>query len=138
MAKQSGVNVLLQVGQGGGSPETFTTLQGQQDGSLSLDLTTADITDKSNAGWGGTLSVLSNATVNISGVTDVADTQLDAMRTSSMNRTTGNYRLLVDANGSYYEGTFNVTAFSENGTHTGAVEYSLTLQNDGIVVFNKL
>ena len=138
MAKQSGVNVLLQVGQGDGSPETFTTLQGQQDGSLSLDLTTADITDKSNAGWGGTLSVLSNATVNISGVTDVADTQLDAMRTSSMNRTTGNYRLLVDANGSYYEGTFNVTAFSETGTHTGAVEYSLTLQNDGIVVFNKL
>ena len=43
MAKQSGVNVLLQVGQGDGSPETFITLQGQQDGSLSLDLTTADI-----------------------------------------------------------------------------------------------
>lgn len=138
MAKQAGTKVLLQVGQGDGSPETFTDLDGQQDGQIVIDLTTADITDKSNDGWTGTLSVLSGATVTVSGVTDpTANTQLDTMRTKAMNRTAGNYRMKVDNAGSYFEGSFNVTAFNETGNHTGAIEYSITLQNDGTVTFNK-
>jgi TP901-1 family phage major tail protein len=138
MAKQAGTNVLLQVGQTDGSPETFTTLDGQQDGNITIDLTTADITDKSNSGWTGTLSVLSGATVTVSGVTDpVNNTQLDTMRTRATGRTSANYRMLVDNAGSWYEGSFNITAFSEQGNHTGAIEYNITLQNDGTVVFNK-
>ena len=82
MAAESGVNVLLKVGDGG-SPTLFTTVAGQQNTTFDGTTETADITDKANAGWGSTISTLIRGTIQCSGVAVWPDTAgLDQVRTS--------------------------------------------------------
>jgi predicted secreted protein len=52
MAKESGVNVLLQVSDGAASPTNFITVAGQQSTEFVGDTETDDITDKSHSGPG--------------------------------------------------------------------------------------
>ena len=74
MAKESGVNVLLQVSDGAASPTNFITVAGQQSTEFVGDTETDDITDKSHSGWGSTLNVLRRGTVNCQGKADWPDT----------------------------------------------------------------
>ena len=128
MAAESGVNVLLKVGDGG-SPTLFTTVAGQQNTVFDGTTETADITDKANAGWGSTISTLIRGTIQCSGVAVWPDTAgLDQVRTSWQARTTLEAEITFSIAGAKYFGFFYITAFQISGTHTGATEYSFTME----------
>ena len=128
MAAESGVNVLLKIGDGG-SPTIFTTVAGQQNTVFDGAAETADITDKANAGWGSTIATLIRGTIQCSGVAvwpDVAG--LDQIRSSWQARTTIEGEITFSIAGAKYFGFFYITSLQISGTHTGATEYSFTLE----------
>ena len=131
MPQESGVNVLLKVGNGA-SPEVFATLGGQQDTELTGDTTTADITDKSNNGWGSMLNVLRNLNVTASGKVVWPDTTgLAALRTAWQTGANINCELILNAAGDKYTASMTITAFNVSGSHTDATMYNITLANAG-------
>lgn len=130
MPQESGVNVVLKVGDGGTPTETFTTLGGQQDTEMTGDTTTADITDKSNAGWGSTLNVLRNFNVTASGKAVWPDTAgFDALRTAWHGGNNVNCELILNAAGDKYTALMTITQFNVSGSHTDATSYNITLAN---------
>ena len=136
MAKEAGVNVLLQVSDGTGSPTVFVAVAGQQSTEFVGDTETDDITDKSQQGWGSTLNVLRRGTVNCQGKADWPDTTgLDQVRTAWENGGDIEGKLLVNAAGAHYRGFFQVTQFNVSGTQSNATEYNFTLQNNGALTY---
>ena len=136
MAKEAGVNVLLQVADGTGSPTGFVTLAGQQSTEFVGDTETDDITDKSQQGWGSTLNVLRNGTVNAQGKADWPDTQgLDVVRIAWETGADVEAKLVLNKAGAHYHGLFQVTQFNVSGAQSNATEYSITLQNNGALTY---
>ena len=112
MAKEAGVNVLLQVADGSGSPTTFVTLAGQQSTEFVGDTETDDITDKSQQGWGSTLNVLRNGSVSAQGKADWPDTLgLEVIRIAWETGADVEVKLILNKAGAHYRGHFQVTAF---------------------------
>jgi TP901-1 family phage major tail protein len=134
MGKEAGTNVLLKVSSG--SPSSYVTVGGQQSTEFTGATETADVTDKANGGWGSTITTLIRGTVAVSGVVDFPDTLgWEVIRAAWEARTTVDARLVMDAAGKNYTGMFAVTSFNVSGTHTGAVEYSVTLENADQLVY---
>lgn len=136
MAKESGVNVLLQVSDGAASPTNFVTVAGQQNTEFVGDTETDDITDKSHAGWGSTLNVLRRGTVNCQGKADWPDTAgLELVRSAWEAGADIEAKVLLNNAGANYSGFWQVTSFNVSGTHTTATDYNFTLQNNGALVY---
>ena len=134
MAKESGVNVLLQISSG--SPTDFKTVAGQQSTEFVGDTETDDITDKSQNGWGSTLNVLRRGTINCSGKADWPDTDgLDAIRAAWEGGTDVEGKAILNAAGAHYRGGWQVTSFNVSGAQNNATEYSFTLQNNGELTY---
>ena len=135
MAKEAGTKVLLQISDGG-APPTFTTLKGQQSTEFVGATETDDITDKSQSGWGSTLNVLRNGTVNVQGKADWPDTTgIDAIRTAWEAGTDVDCKLVLNNAGANYTGAFQVTQFNVSGAQNNATEYDFTLQNNGALTY---
>ena len=129
MAAEAGTKVILQVGDGA-SPTQFTTVAGQQNTELVKSTETADITDKSHGGQGSTLATLRRATINCSGVAVWPDTLgLDRVRIHHDALATIEAKAILNDAGAHYFGFWTITSLNISGTHTGAVEYSFTLEN---------
>ena len=132
MAVQKGAALLVKIGNGG-SPETFTTVAGLQDTSISIKQETVDVTNKDSArvrtllAQGGVKSF----TISGSGIfTDAASEQsvLTAFDGSSFT----NFQFLVpDYN--TFTGAFQVATIDYSGTYNGAVQYSLSFESAGTV-----
>lgn len=132
MAVQKGAALLVKIGNGG-SPETFTTVAGLQDTSISINQETVDVTNKDSArvrtllAQGGVKSF----TISGSGIfTDAASEQsvLTAFDGSSFT----NFQFLVpDYN--TFTGAFQVATIDYSGTYNGAVQYSLSFESAGTV-----
>ncbi len=136
MAKESGVNVLLQVSDGSESPTNFITVAGQQSTEFVGDTETDDITDKSHSGWGSTLNVLRRGTINCQGKADWPDTTgLDLVRSAWEAGGDIEGKAILNASGAHFRGFWQVTSFNVSGTHTTATEYNFTLQNNGELVY---
>ena len=137
MAKESGVQVLLQVADPSNpSPTEFVSVAGQQSTEFVGDTETDDVTDKSHSGWGSTLQILRRGTVNASGKADWPDTNgLDRIRTAWEQQLDIECKLILNAAGAHYRGFFQVTQFNISGTQTTATEYSVTLANNGGLVY---
>ena len=73
MAKETGKNVILKVGDGGGT-EVFTALSGQKDTKLSISGQSIDVSDKTTNNWGATLAGTLEASVSVSGFVNWPDT----------------------------------------------------------------
>lgn len=132
MPQESGTKVILKVGDGGTPTEVFTDLGGQQDTEMTGDSTTADITDKTNLGWGSTLNVLRNLNVTASGKVVWPDTAgLAALRVAWETGANINCELILNAAGDKYTAPFTVTSFNISGSHTDATMYNITLGNAG-------
>jgi predicted secreted protein len=135
MAKEAGRFVLLQVSTG--SPTGFVTVAGQQSTEFSGGTQTDDTTDKSAQGWGSTLNVLRNATVNAQGKANWPDlTGLDLIRAAWEAGSDIECKLLLNSSGAHYRGFFQVTQFNVSGTHSNATEYSLALANNGALTYS--
>ena len=132
MAVQKGAALLVKIGNGG-SPETFTTVAGLQDTSISINQETVDVTNKDSArvrtllAQGGVKSF----TISGSGIfTDAASEQsvLTAFDGSSFT----NFQFLVpDYN--TFTGAFQVATIDYSGTYNGAVQYSMSFESAGTV-----
>lgn len=136
MAKESGVNVLLQVSDSAESPTAFVTVAGQQSTEFVGDTETDDITDKAQSGWGSTLNVLRRGTINCSGKADWPDsTGLDLVRQAWENGSDIEGKAILNAAGAHYRGLWQVTSFNVSGAQNNATEYSFTLQNNGALTY---
>ncbi|MFD2206637.1 phage tail tube protein [Kiloniella antarctica] len=131
MAKESGVKVILKVGDAA-DPEVFTDLKGQKDTRMSGAGNAIDVSDKTTGGWGSTLAGTRNMTVTASGLVVWPDTTgIDVLRGHWEAGTTVNCELVLNDNGDKYSGAFSITQLDIGGASDGATEYSVTLQNAG-------
>ena len=136
MSKESGINVLLKVGDGVTPTEVFTELAGQKDTRMSGAGNPIDSSDKTTGGWGTTMSGTRNMTVTASGIAVWPDTTgIERLRTQWEAGATVNCELILNAQGDKYAGAFSITQFDVGGGHDGATEYSFTLQNSGQPTF---
>lgn len=136
MTKLAGKNLLLKVDVSSGSPGSFVTLEGQQQGTFAGESELADITDKANEGWRSSLQVLHGGNIQIAGVHDFPEsTTFQKIRQAWLNQTEITCRLYVNNLGNYWEGSFSVGPFQIEGAYNDAIRYSFTLNNTGALVY---
>jgi predicted secreted protein len=133
MAKFPGTSVVLEIADNT-SPFQYQLVAGQQEGRFVGNSGRADITDKSQQGWGSFLQVTNRATVDISGVIENDDIAgLGAIRRAFRTRGPLRVRLTRNDTGDFYEGPFTTSNYRESGRYDGAGEYSFSLENVGPV-----
>ena len=104
----------------GGLRATSITVNNEQ-----IDTTNKDGTDWRQMITGGIQSLsFSGGGIFEDGV------QMRAMHLASINNTFNDYRI-IDGNGNYVEAEFQITSFALSGDHTGALEYSMSLESSG-------
>jgi TP901-1 family phage major tail protein len=132
MAVQKGSALLVKVGNAG-SPETFTTVAGLRDTSISINQETVDVTNKDSARVRTLLAQggIKSFTISGSGVfTDSASEQ--TILTNFDASTNKNYQFLVpDYN--TFTGAFQVTAIEYSGTYNDSVQYTMTFESAGTI-----
>jgi TP901-1 family phage major tail protein len=101
---------------------------------MTLNNEQVDTTSKDGTYWrqmvaGGVRSM----SISGGGIMD-SSTHVKAMRTAAMNNTLNNYRL-INTDGDYFQGQFQVTSWGESGEYNGAHEYTLTLESSGDIAF---
>lgn len=127
MAAESGLKVLLKVGDGGTPTEVFTVLAGQQNTTMGGSTNIADITDKSNNGWELGLATTRSGKVSCSGVAKW-DAQLARLEKQWLAGDTVNCECVLNAAGDKYAGPFYVASFEISGETKDATKYSIELQ----------
>ena len=135
MAVQKGVDVVLKIGDGGGT-EVFSTIGGARTVSMTFNNQPVDATSASSTGqWrqlidsAGILSI--DAT--FSGVFQ-DDAQDATLRTDSFARTLRNFQLVYPDFGTF-EGPFMIASVTYGGAHDGEATFELQLQSGGQVTF---
>ena len=135
MAKEKGLNVVLQVGDGASPGEVFTTLAGQRDTTLDGSTTTADTTDKSNAGWETSEAVTRSGQVTCSGQCSWGDAPLEALLAAWRTSNPVNCELVLNAAGDKYAGNFSITAAQISGPFNDMTTYNFTLSPTAALTF---
>ena len=132
MAVQKGSALLVKIGNAG-SPETFTTVAGLRDTSISINSEMIDVTNKDSS---RVRTLLANAgiksfSISGSGVfTDAASEQ--SVLTAYSATTFSNFQFLVpDFN--TFTGAFQVTTIDYSGTYNGEVTYSMSFESAGAI-----
>jgi len=135
MAVQKGVDVVLKIGDGGGT-EAFATIGGARTVSMTFNNQPVDATSASSTGqWrqlidsAGILSI--DATFSGVFQDDAQDTSL---QTDSFARTLRNFQLVYPDFGTF-EGPFIITSVTYGGAHDGEATFELSLQSGGQVTF---
>ena len=129
MAKEKGVNVLLQVSEDD-SPETFVSVAGQRDTRMQGAGNPIDTSDKTTEGWGTSLAGTRQITVTATGVANWPDTTgLDLIRSRWASGATIRAKIILNNSGAAYVFDAAITQLDIGGAFDGATEYSLTLQN---------
>jgi predicted secreted protein len=127
MANEKGLSCLLQVGVTANAPASYVTLEGQTDTQFDGSVQIADTTDKSNNGWQTGLATTRSGTVSVNGNLYTTRAQLDALETAWVNGTTHACKIVFDASGGGYTGSFYITAFNISGSVSDVTKYSITL-----------
>jgi len=132
MAVQKGSALLVKVGNAG-SPETFTTVAGLRDTSISINAETIDVTNKDSARVRTLLADAGIKSFSISGsgvFTDAASEQL--ILTNFSATTFLNYQFLVPSYNTF-TGAFQVTSIEYSGSYNGEVTYSMSFESASAV-----
>ena len=132
MAVQKGSALLVKVGNAG-SPETFTTVAGLRDTSISINAETIDVTNKDSARVRTLLADAGIKSFSISGsgvFTDSASEQL--ILTNFSASTFLNYQFLVPSYNTF-TGAFQVTSIEYSGSYNGEVTYSMSFESASAV-----
>jgi TP901-1 family phage major tail protein len=132
MAVQKGASLVVKIGDGS-SPETFTTVAGLQDTSISINQETVDVTNKDSS---RVRTLLAQGGVKSFTITGSGIFQDNATEQSVLSAVDGasftNFQFLVpDYN--TFTGAFQVTTLDYTGTYNGAVQYSMTFESAGAV-----
>ena len=130
MAAQKGRDLLLKMGDGGGT-EVFTTIAGCRTTSMSLSNNPVDVSTKDSAGVQEMLADagVQSMTISIDGLfTDSA--YEETFRAAAFARTAHNFQLVFD-NGDDYVASFVIQDYSRSGGHDDAEAFSATLVRSG-------
>lgn len=133
MTAEKGIDVLIKKGDGATS-ETFTTIGGLRDSTLTISNSPPDGTNKDSGGVTELVSGKTNLSITVSGAGVFTDNaQVAAVRTDMLAGSAGNYQFVVPgtSNGGTYEGSFVITEFEEAGTFDDVTTYSVTFASAG-------
>jgi len=136
MSAQSGVLVLIKIGNGAG-PEIFTTVGGLQASSMKLDNQVLNTSNVTSGNWKQLLANVGISSITISGsgiFTNVASEE--TIRGYAFNNSIKNYQF-VFSNGDYLTGAFQIISYERDGNYDGAETYSLILDSAGAISFTK-
>ena len=134
MAGQKGKDLLLLVGDGGGT-EVFTAVAGMRSNGIKINNESVDVTNKSSAGVrelmaGGIQSFAASG----SGVF-LNDAGFTAVHTAVLaNGDPTNFQVVVPGLGTY-EGPFMISDFEITGEHNGEVTFSMSLDSANAISF---
>lgn len=127
MSDVKGTACLLYIGNTASSPSSYTVLEGQTDTGFDGSTNVADTTAKDNSGWQTGVPTTINGTVQCSGILRDSRTNLDALETAWVNRTTHACKIVFDGGGNGYSGAFYVTQLNIQGATKDVVKYQITL-----------
>jgi TP901-1 family phage major tail protein len=136
MGAQSGILVLIKVGNGAG-PEVFTTVGGLQASSIKLDNQAFDTSNVISGNWRQLLANAGISSITISGggiFTDAASEK--TVRGYAFSNSINNYQF-VFANGDYLTGAFQIVSYERDGNYNDVETYSITLDSAGAISFTK-
>ena len=132
MAAQKGSELLVKVGNGG-SPETFTTVGGLRDTSISINQEMIDITNKDSARVRTLLAQSGTKSFTISGSGVFTDSASEATVIGVFDAATfTNFQFLVP-DFKTFTGAFQLTSAEYAGSFNGEVTYSLTFESASTV-----
>lgn len=133
MAVQKGSALLVKIG--GGSPETFTTVAGLRDTSITMNAETIDVTNKDSSRVRTLLADAGIQSFSISGSGVFTDSSSEAsVRTAFSASTFSNFQLLVP-DFATFTGAFQVTSIEYAGSYNGEVTYSMSFESAGTITF---
>lgn len=137
----SGRLFLLKVGTGTGAvgSETWTTVAGITENSLTINDQTVDVTTKDSSGIRQLLDgvILQSMGMSGSGIVkdDATFKTLQTLMTSGAAR---NFQILIPGDntaGGTYAGPFKVTSLEVTGSHDGATQFSISLENQTAITY---
>jgi len=131
MAVQKGADLLVKVGNSG-SPETFTTVAGLRDTSISINQEIVDVTNKDSSRVRTLLFQAGTKTFTITGSGIFTDSASEQTILTNFDGATKNYQLLVpDYN--TFTGAFMVSAIEYSGSYNDATQYTVTFESAGTI-----
>lgn len=136
MAAEKGRNMLLQVSDGGG-PAVFTSVAGLKSNTFTINNELFDITTKDSNAFRELLADTGTRSFTMGGAGIFKDTVDEKqMLTQAMEGTILEFRMIFET-GDFFQGFFQVASLEYTGEFNGAREYSITLENDGVVTFTE-
>jgi TP901-1 family phage major tail protein len=137
MAKKAGRLMRIKLGNDA-SPQSFTTIAGAREDSLSINNSEIDITDKDDMPWktlleGGIQSV----SISCSGLLEtdrpgiVSAPDMIALALAATIRT---YQFVMDGMGTF-EGEFQIRSYEPAGSHEAAGTFSASFESSGPITF---
>jgi TP901-1 family phage major tail protein len=135
MAGQKGRDVLIKIGDGGGT-EVFTTVAGIRAKTISLNARSVDGTSgESPSAWRELIAGAGVKSASVSGAGVFKDAASDAtMQTTFFAQTVRNFQLIIPAFG-ILQGPFLIEALDYAGDHDGEATFAVTLASAGAITF---
>ncbi len=135
MAGQKGRDVLIKIGDGGGT-EVFTTVAGIRAKTISLNARSVDGTSgESPSAWRELIGGAGVKSASVSGAGVFKDAASDAtMRATFFAQTVRNFQLVIPAFG-ILQGPFLIEALDYAGDHDGEATFAVTLASAGAISF---
>ena len=134
MAVQKGSELLVKIGNAG-SPETFTTVAGLRDTSISMNAETIDVTNKDSS---RARTLLANAGIksfSASGSGVFTDSASEASVRTAFDATTfSNFQIIIP-DFATFSGAFQVVSIEYAGSFNGEVTYSMSFESAGAITF---
>jgi TP901-1 family phage major tail protein len=135
MAGQKGRDVLIKIGDGGGT-EVFTTLAGIRAKTIALNARAVDGTSgESPSAWRELVAGAGVKTASVSGAGVFKDAASDAtLQALFFSQATRNFQLVIPSFG-ILQGPFLIEALDYSGDHDGEAAFAITLASAGVINF---
>lgn len=134
MTAQAGYQFLIKIGDGA-SPEVFTTIGGQNTGSMTINREVIDFTNKDSVNRWRELMAGGIKSMSLNGAGVFKDTAAEeSLRAAAAGDTIPNFQL-IDGTGNKWQGPFLVTNYSLQAGNTDAENWSATLESAGEITY---
>tara|TARA_R100000995_G_scaffold61426_1_gene31322 strand:+ start:1947 stop:2360 length:414 start_codon:yes stop_codon:yes gene_type:complete len=134
MAVQKGSALLVKIGNAG-SPETFTTVAGLRDTSITMNAETIDVTNKDSSKVRTLLPDAGIQSFSVSGSGVFTDSASEAsVRTAFAASTFSNFQTIIPDFGTF-TGSMQVVSIEYAGSYNGEVTYSMSFESAGAITF---
>ena len=137
MAAQKGRDLLVRIGTtaADAATDTYTVIGGMRTNGLVRNKEVVDVSNKSSAGIREQLVGAGQKSMTISGSGVFTDSTTDTTISTAFDSDTAyNFQFEIPSFGTW-TGKFDVTSLEYTGENLGAVEFNLTLESVGAVVF---